>query len=103
VATTASVQAGRTPLFIDKRGDRVKYWNVEHMVRSCAKRAGVTKKISPHSLRHTTITHLLDKGVPLRDVQELAGHENPATTIRYDRGVRNLNNSPVYKITGDFG
>jgi site-specific recombinase XerD len=48
-------------------------------------RAGISKHVSPHTLRHAFITAALDAGVPLRDVQEAASHADPRTTMRYDR------------------
>jgi site-specific recombinase XerD len=47
-------------------------------------RAGITKPVGPHTLRHALITAALDAGVPLRDVQEAASHADPRTTMRYD-------------------
>jgi hypothetical protein len=55
------------------------------MKKRLARRAGITERISPHSLRHSFITAALDAGVPLRDVQEAASHADPRTTMRYDR------------------
>ena len=46
-------------------------------VKRLARQAGITKRISPHSLRHSFITAALDAGVPLRDVQEAASHADP--------------------------
>ena len=60
------------------------------------RRAGIEKKISPHSLRHSAITNALDAGVPLRDVQYLARHADPRTTMRYDRARKNLDRHPNY-------
>lgn len=51
--------------------------------------AGITKKISPHSLRHSYVTACLDAGVPLRDVQVAARHSDPRITARYDRARHN--------------
>jgi integrase/recombinase XerD len=56
------------------------------MVKRLARRAGITKCISPHRLRHSFITAALDAGVPRRDVQDPASHADPKTTMRYDRG-----------------
>ncbi|MGI8751046.1 MAG: tyrosine-type recombinase/integrase [Acidimicrobiales bacterium] len=47
--------------------------------------SGFAKSIGPHTLRHAFITAALDAGVPLRDVQEVASHADPRTTMRYDR------------------
>ena len=55
------------------------------IVKRLAKRGGIDKNISPHSLRHSFITAALDAGVALRDVQEAASHADPRTTMRYDR------------------
>ena len=61
-------------------------------IRFLAKRAGIEKKISPHSLRHTAITLALDGGVSLRHVQDFARHADPRTTRRYDLRRNSLNN-----------
>ena len=58
---------------------------VERLCRA----AGITKKISPHSLRHSYVTACLDAGVPLRDVQVAARHSDPRITARYDRARHN--------------
>ena len=64
-----------------------------------AKRAGINKRISPHSLRHSFITAALDAGVPLRDVQEAASHADPRTTMRYDRARRSLDRHATYIVS----
>jgi integrase/recombinase XerD len=60
--------------------------------------AGITKTISPHSLRHTFVTLALDAGVALRDVQDAAGHADPRTTRRYDRGRQSLDRHATYDV-----
>jgi site-specific recombinase XerD len=91
------------PLFLTALGERVRYWHIEHVVKQVAKDAGINKRVSPHSLRHTAITQLLDEGVPIRDVQVFAGHADPKTTIRYDHDRVNLDRSPAYRLSGIFG
>ena len=60
--------------------------------------AEITKKVSPHTLRHAFITAALDAGVPLRDVQEAASHADPRTTIRYDRSRGSLDRHDTYIV-----
>jgi hypothetical protein len=71
---------------------------VDRMVKRLARLAGITKRISPHSLRHSFITAALDAGVPLRDVQEAASHADPRTTMRYDRGRGSLDRHATYIV-----
>jgi integrase len=60
------------------------------IVRRLAKRAGIDKRVTPHTLRHAFITAALDAGVPLRDVQEAASHADPRTTMHYARARGSL-------------
>jgi site-specific recombinase XerD len=68
-------------------------------VERLVKRAGIDKRISPHSLRHSFITGALDAGVPLRDIQEAASHADPRTTMRYDRARRSLDRHTTYIVS----
>lgn len=63
---------------------------VYRVVKARARKAGIQKRITPHSLRHTAITLALDGGASVRQVQQLAGHRDPKTTMRYDRNRENL-------------
>jgi integrase/recombinase XerD len=78
------------PVFIGPDGRRLDRHGAARIVRRVACRAGITKIVGPHTLRHAFITAALDAGVPLRDVQEAASHADPRTTIRYDRGRASL-------------
>ena len=86
------------PIFLNNDGDRMDRHHAARVVRRLAKRAGIDKNISPHSLRHSFITAALDAGVPLRDVQEAASHADPRTTMRYDRARRSLDRHATYIV-----
>ena len=87
------------PLLLMRTGRRMDRHGATRIVRRLAKRAGITKHISPHSLRHSFITAALDAGVPLRDVQIAARHADPRTTTRYDRARENLDRHASYIVT----
>ena len=58
-----------------------------------------TTRLSPHSFRVTTITDLLEQGIPLEDVQRLAGHADPRTTRLYDRRQKKITRNIVERIS----
>jgi integrase/recombinase XerD len=68
------------------------------IVRRTARRAGISKQVTPHTLRHAFITAALDAGVSLRDVQEAASHAAPRTTMRYDRARASLDRHATYLV-----
>lgn len=70
-------------LFLAKGGKRLSRITLWHIVKSCSIRAGLGKKVSPHTLRHSFATHLLEGGADLRVVQELLGHASITTTQIY--------------------
>ena len=91
------VEELRGAVFVTATGKRLDQPAVFRLVRRVATSAGIPSagQLSPHSLRHTVITVALDAGAPLRDVQDLAGHSDPRTTRRYDRGRGSLDRSPA--------
>lgn len=70
-------------LFTNNDGGRITTRTVQNVVKRWAKRVGLPPETSPHTLRHTFATHLLDGGADLKSVQQLLGHESLATTEIY--------------------
>ncbi|MEM9379925.1 MAG: tyrosine recombinase XerC [Planctomycetota bacterium] len=70
-------------LFLNRSGGRLSTRSLETIVGKHALTAGITRRATPHTLRHSFATHLLDRGADLRSVQELLGHEHLATTQIY--------------------
>lgn len=76
-------QEDNPPLFLNEKGKRMNRSCVWRKIKHYAKLAGISKSISPHTLRHSFATHLLENGADLRVIQELLGHASVSTTDRY--------------------
>ena len=75
--------AARSLLFVSCGGKRITMSNLVDLVRKYARRAKLTKPVTPHAFRHTCATHMLHRRAGLRHVQELLGHRSLSTTQRY--------------------
>jgi integrase/recombinase XerC len=73
----------REPLFLNSRGTRLSARSVERLIAEYGRRAGIDKPVTPHVLRHSFATHLLEMGADMRSVQELLGHASLSTTQKY--------------------
>lgn len=87
------------PLFMSKLGSRLSASSVWYLVKSYSLKAGLSKKITVHSLRHGFATKLRHSGVSISVIQQLMGHRSPTTTFRYlhitDKEIREELNSKV--------
>ncbi len=76
-------RGGRRPLFVSHVGRALTARSVERMFTAMARRAGLPEGVTPHTLRHSFATHLLNNGADLRSVQEMLGHASLSTTQLY--------------------
>ena len=94
--------ASEMTLFLNNRGKPLTRAMVFNIIRQAAERAGITKNISPHTLRHSYATHLLQGGANIRQVHELLGHESITTTEVYTHLDRTHLRGVVEDAFADF-
>jgi len=88
------------PVVVAPDGRRLDRHGAGRIVGKVARRAGIGKAVTPHTLRHAFITAALDAGVPLREVQEAASHADPRTAMRCDRARGSLDRHATYIVAG---
>ena len=91
-------QPGQSALFINSKGNRLTRQDIYSLVKKAGMLAGISQPVSPHILRHSFATHLLDGGSDLREVQALLGHESISTTQIYTHLAKNELKIIIYII-----
>ena len=76
-------------LFLNRRGNKLTRAMIFTIIRKLTEKAGISKKVSPHTFRHSFATHLLENGADLRAIQQMLGHESITTTEVYVHVDRN--------------
>ena len=84
-------------LFLNSQGKRLSRQGVFYLVKLYAHKAGIEKKVTPHTLRHTLATHLIENGADLRSVQEMLGHSDISTTQIYTHVSRKWVSEEYYR------
>jgi integrase/recombinase XerD len=97
------IQRGKEDfLFLNKHGNPLSRIMVFYIIKDAAQKAGINKKISPHTFRHSFATHLVEGGADLRAVQQMLGHESITTTEIYTHLDRDFLRSTLQQFHPAF-
>lgn len=81
-------------VFLSQRGKTYAVGSIQKIIKNAAKKAGIQKNVTPHTLRHSFATHLLEKGTDIRYIKDLLGHSDISTTLIYTK----VSNKNIQKI-----
>lgn len=95
VRSARQPQGGKGPTFVNKFGDRLTTRSIARMLEKYIQQTGLDTRTSPHTLRHSFATHLLNRGADIRSVQEMLGHKSLVTTQIYTH-ISTTNLKEVY-------
>lgn len=91
------------PLLLGRNGERLDVAAVRRTIRRICKHVGITKRITPHSFRHSYITAALDAGVPERDIMASTAHSTLAMISYYDRNRASIERNPTHAVSAFIG
>lgn len=91
------------PLLLGRNGQRLDVAAVRRTIKRLCKKAGITKRITPHSFRHSYITAALDAGVPERDIMASTAHSTLAMISYYDRNRASIERNPTHAVAAFIG